>query len=101
MIDTANFTPIAEGIGINTDGEGNFVGLWFNPDRVETDGLVYVRLTTAELSWLEEQADSYPEEVDLPDAVKVCIEDGDHLLSCDEDGYCDACGWQDNPEWVD
>ena len=30
-----------------------------------------------------------------------CILAGDHLRSCNEDGYCNACGEQEGSEWVD
>jgi len=27
--------------------------------------------------------------------VKECVDRGDHLVSCDDDGYCNACGHQE------
>jgi hypothetical protein len=32
----------------------------------------------------------------LPDEVLACIQHGQHLTSCDNDGYCNFCGHQ---EW--
>lgn len=31
----------------------------------------------------------------LPAPVIECIRDGEHLRSCDDDGYCNACGYQE------
>lgn len=33
----------------------------------------------------------------LPIPVQDCIAAGTHLNSCDDDGYCNACGYQDSP----
>lgn len=38
--------------GVNIDGDGEQVGLWFDRDRVDEDGFVYVSLTEAELQRL-------------------------------------------------
>lgn len=32
----------------------------------------------------------------VPVEVKDCMEISVHLSSCDEDGYCNFCGYQDN-----
>lgn len=40
----------------------------------------------------------------IPEEVAACVLAGDHLLDCDDDGYCNACGNQDGPgfdEWVE
>lgn len=29
-----------------------------------------------------------------------CIRSGDHLRTCDKDGYCDFCGQQENPPHI-
>lgn len=34
----------------------------------------------------------------LPDEVQECIEAGEHLTSCDDDGFCNACGHQEGAE---
>lgn len=28
-----------------------------------------------------------------------CIESGDHLKNCDDDGFCDKCGYQEGGEY--
>lgn len=33
------------------------------------------------------------------DVIKECIEDGLHLTDCDDDGYCNYCGYQDSGEY--
>lgn len=33
------------------------------------------------------------------DTVEECVECGDHLTDCDEDGYCNLCGY--GPEEYD
>lgn len=36
----------------------------------------------------------------IPVEVQDCLEIGAHLTSCDEDGYCNFCGYQDSLEEV-
>jgi len=31
-------------------------------------------------------------------SVEECIKYGNHLTACDEDGYCNLCGYQDSAE---
>jgi hypothetical protein len=41
-----------------------------------------------------------PDEPDYTDYIPLeeCIESGQHLQDCDQDGFCNACGCQDAPE---
>lgn len=32
-------------------------------------------------------------------SIVECIATGQHLKSCDDDGYCNNCGYQDDPLW--
>lgn len=31
-------------------------------------------------------------------SLDECVASGNHLSDCDEDGYCNGCGYQDHPE---
>ena len=31
-------------------------------------------------------------------SAKDCVKDGNHLTSCDEDGYCNLCGYQESAD---
>jgi hypothetical protein len=31
-------------------------------------------------------------------SVEECIKYGNHLTACDEDGYCNLCGYQESAE---
>lgn len=50
-----------------------------------------VRWIKAKLGAVEESRDDGEYEHDSREA---CILAGEHLKSCDDDGYCDACGEQ-------
>jgi len=34
----------------------------------------------------------------LYDSLEACRQSGGHLTSCDDDGYCTACGYQDDED---
>ena len=34
--------------------------------------------------------------MELEESLKECVEKGTHLKDCDNDGFCNHCGYQDN-----
>lgn len=49
----------------------------------------------AKLAEWEALPEYVEEEITKYDSLRQCIDSGDHLNDCDDDGYCNHCGHQD------
>lgn len=95
--------------GINFDGDGEYVGLWFDPARVRVDEFAYVSITVEELTALASSDQPTPENrrdtrmtidrQDLAQALAIVGEDGfgshvdsDAIIKQAAEEYADLLG---------